>query len=213
MASNGSPKTSRSARGVSRTSDRLASRASRGIGGQGGDLQRSAMPGGGEVFGGELASRALKTLGARAMTVDKSIIVADDFNPGRVEDQALFAHEQFHVEHSGGQGSHEARDGEEVAARSVERMVLHRNRSGGAESHEAGHAVPSTASTSAAGGGSQKREGQETEANAQRGYEALVAEGLGREAILERFAREVLQSIEHSRDAALDRFADKKGFL
>jgi hypothetical protein len=207
MASNDSPTTSRSARGVSRTADRLASRASRG------ELQRSAMPGGGEVFGGELASRALKTLGARAMTVDKSIIVADDFSPGRAEDQALFAHEQYHVDHSGGQGSHQGRDGEEVAARAVERMVLHRSRSGGAESHEASHAVPSTGATGAAGGASEKREGQEIDSSAQRGYDALVAEGFSRDAILERFAREVLQSIEQSRDAAHDRFADKKAFL
>lgn len=213
MASNGSPKTSRSARGVSRTADRLASRASRGVGTADAGLERSSMPGGGEVFGGELASRALKTLGARAMTVDKSIIVADDFSPGRAEDQALFAHEQFHVDHSGGQGAHEARDGEEVAARSVERMVLHRSRSGGTESHEAGHAVPSTGATTASGGNSQPRGGQETEANAQRGYDALLAEGLSRDAILERFAREVLQSIEQSRDSAHDRFADKKAFL
>ena len=207
MASNDSPRASRAARGASRTADRLASRASRG------ELQRSAMPGGGEVFGGELASRALKTLGARAMTVDKNIIVADDFDPGRAEDQALFAHEQFHVEHSGGQGSHDSRDGEEVAARAVERMVLHRTRSGGAESHEASHAVPSTGATSSSGGGSQKREGQETESNASRGYDALIAAGYSRQAILDKFAHEVMQTLDSARDSSLERFADKKGFL
>ncbi|MDP2312170.1 MAG: DUF4157 domain-containing protein [Pseudomonadota bacterium] len=207
MASNDSPRTSRLARGVSRTADRIASRATRG------ELQRSAMPGGGEVYGGDLASRALKTLGARAMTVDKSIIVADDFDPGRAEDQALFAHEQFHVEHSGGQGSHEARDGEEIAARSVERMVLHRSRSGGAESHEAAHAVPSTGATSAAGGSKGNGASPEKDASAQRGYDALVASGMGRLAILDQLAHEVMQSIDHARDSAHDRFADKKGFL
>jgi hypothetical protein len=207
MASNDSPRTSRLSRSASPTADRLASRATRG------QLQRSAMPGGGEVFGGELASRALKTLGARAMTVDKSIIVADDFDPGRPEDQALFAHEQFHVEHSGGQGSHDGRDGEEVAARSVERMVLHRARSGGHESHEAAHSVPSTGATAAAGGASQQREGQERNSGAQRGYDAMIAQGLSREMILDKLAHEVMEHMQSSRDAAHDRFADKKAFL
>ena len=206
MASNDSPKTSRLSRSASPTADRLASRASRG------ELQRSAMPGGGEVFGGDLASRALKTLGARAMTVDKSIIVADDFNPGRAEDQALFAHEQFHVEHSGGEGSHDGRDGEEIAARSVERMVLHRSKSGGTESHEASHAVPSTGATAAAGGGG-GRENQETDSSAQRGYDAMIAQGLSHDMILDQLAHEVMQAMDQSRDSAHDRFADKKAFL
>ena len=53
---------------------RLASRSARA------PLQRRSMPGGGEVWEGPLASKALKALGARAMTVDSSIIVGDDFD-------------------------------------------------------------------------------------------------------------------------------------
>ncbi len=213
MASDTPPtsvKASRLSRAASPTSDRLAARASRSA------LQRNAMPGGGEVFGGELASQALKSLGARAMTVDKSIVVADDFDPGRAEDQALYAHEQFHVDHSGGQGSHEGRDAEEVAARSVERMVLHRARAGGAESHEAAPGGHSEASSAGAPpgttSGGQKQEGAAS-SGAQRGYAALAAEGMDHASIVERLAREVVQAIDHGRESALERFADKKGFL
>jgi hypothetical protein len=197
----------RSERGGSPTAERLASRAERGA------LKRSSMPGGGEVFSGDLASRALKTLGARAMTVDRSIIVSDDFDSNRPEDQALFAHEQFHVEHSGGQGSHEHRDGEEVAARAVERMVLHRARAGGSESHEASHAVPDTETAAKGGHGSSKRQNQENDSDAQRGYEMLLAQGMDRTAIIDRLAHDVIQALDHGRDGALERFADKKGFL
>ncbi len=199
--------TLRSERGGSPTADRLASRAERGA------LKRSSMPGGGEVFSGELASRALKSLGARAMTVDRSIIVSDEFDPNKAEDQALYAHEQFHVEHSGGQGTHEHRDAEEVAARTVERMVLHRARAGGMESHEASHAQPETTGSSKGGHGSKTREGQEKDSAAQRGYDMLLEQGLDRTAIIDKLAHEVIQALDHGRDGSLERFADKKGFL
>jgi hypothetical protein len=205
MASN----VSRMQRGGSTTADRLASRAER----PGRGLSRQAMPGGGEVFSGDLASRALKTLGARAMTVDNSIIVSDEFDPGRPEDQALFAHEQFHQENSGGAGTHEHRDGEEIAARAVERMVLHRARAGGAESHEANLAVPSTGAVGKEGSGSQMRENQEADSAAQSGYEALVRLGMDHLLVVDRLAQEVIQGLDHARDGQLERFADKKGFL
>ena len=41
-------------------------------------LTRRAAPDGGEVFSGGLASRALRAVGARAMTVDRSIIVDNE---------------------------------------------------------------------------------------------------------------------------------------
>lgn len=197
---------SRATKGVSRTSDRLASRAQRSA------LRRQAMPGGGEVFTGDLASRALKSLGARAMTMDRSIIVSDEFDASRPEDQALYAHEQYHVEHSGGQGSNEHRDAEEVAARSVERMVLHRA-AGGMESHEASHAVPGTDNHGASGPSQGKGKKQEKESNAQRGYDALIAQGLRHPDIIDRLAQEVITVIDHQRDTRYERFGDKKGFL
>jgi hypothetical protein len=198
--------TMRSERGGSPTADRLASRAERGA------LKRSSMPGGGAVYSGEVANRALESLGARAMTVDKTIIVSDDFNPSKAEDQALFAHEQYHVDHSGGQGTGEHRDAEEVAARAVERMVLHRARDGGTESHDAAHAVPG-AEANAKGGHAQRSKQTESDSAGQRGYSALAAQGLNRDDIVRRLAMEVMESLDDQRDGALDRFADKKGFL
>lgn len=178
-------------------------------------LKRKSVAGGGEVFTGPLASRALKTLGARAMTVDRSIIVQEGFNEARPEDQALFAHEQHHVQNSGGNDEHGVRDGEEVAARAIERMVLHRHSAGGIESHEAGHATGSggfggsvnkTRATGERGSG-------EGEPNAARGYQRLKAQGLNHIDIVEKIAREVIRGMDESRDSRNERFADKKGFL
>lgn len=190
------------------TVDRLASRASKP------GLSRRSMPGGGEVFTGELASSTLDVLGARAMTVDKSIIVAEDFDPSRPEDQALFAHEQYHLEHSGGEGQNDGHDGEEVAARQVERMVLHRSRTGGAEMHEASH-------TSAAGGavngspgaGHESAASTESAGDAARGYAAMLAQGISHAEIVNRIAREVVQGLDSGRDQRNQRFGDKKAFL
>ena len=93
-------------------------------------LKRINVPGGGEAFQGGTATRALKALGARAMTVDQSIVVSEDFDPQRPEDAALYAHEKLHVDRGGTQASHAVHDAEEVAARAVEEMVLHRMASG-----------------------------------------------------------------------------------
>ncbi len=187
---------------------RLASRAET-------PLKRKSVSGGGEVFTGPLASRALKSLGARAMTVDRSVIVAEGFDESRAEDQALYAHEQHHVANSGGTDEHGTRDAEEVAARAVERMVLHRHAAGGIESHEAGHATGSGAfggsvNKSRAAGSDVPGEGQP---NASRGYERLKAEGLNHIDIVEKIAREVVKGMDEARDSRNDRFADKKGFL
>lgn len=91
-------------------------------------LQRRATPDGGEVYSGELAKRALRSVGARAMTMDNTIIVDDDFDLSNPEDQALYAHERHHQMESGGSDdhAHDTHDAEEVAARAIERMVLHR---------------------------------------------------------------------------------------
>lgn len=171
------------------------------------------MPGGGEVFTGDLASRSLKSLGARAMTVDRSIIVSEDFDPNKPEDQALFAHEQYHVDHSGGQGSHESRDGEEVAARAVERMVLHRA-AGGTEMHEASHtSAPGGAPTGSPGAGHEKAGATEKNAPAEKGYAALLAQGLSHRDIVDRLSREALLGLDAAKEQRNERYGDKKGFL
>ena len=93
-------------------------------------LKRVNVPGGGEAFQGDTATRALKALGARAMTVDQSIIVGEDFDPQRPEDAALYAHERLHMDRGGTQATHAVHDAEEVAARAAEEMVLHRMAAG-----------------------------------------------------------------------------------
>ena len=93
-------------------------------------LKRINVPGGGEAFQGETATRALKALGARAMTVDQSIIVSEDFDAQRPEDAALYAHERLHVDRGSTQATHAVHDAEEVAARAAEEMVLHRMAAG-----------------------------------------------------------------------------------
>jgi hypothetical protein len=175
-------------------------------------LQRKAMPGGGEVFTGEVASRALKEMGARAMTVDRSIIVSEEFDPNKPEDQALYAHEQYHQEHSGGEGPNSGRDSEEVAARAVERMVLHRARSGGVESHEA-----TQTQHGGFGGGNQQQPAQmqnRTDGQNQvaRGYWALRDSGLSHLTIADRMADQVLKALDRARSLKDDRGGDKKGW-
>ena len=196
----------RTPRTDSPTITRLASRAAKD------HLQRKSMPGGGEVFSGGLASRALKTLGARAMTVDNSIIVSDAFDPSNTEDQALYAHEQYHLQHSGGVGENHGRDTEEIAARQVERMVLHRA-VGGTESHEA----TQTQAGGFGGGGAHSKvqvsNNPDTRAAAQRGYDALKAKGMAHHQIVAKLAEEVMATMERARQSDGDRWGDKKGFL
>lgn len=181
---------------------------------QGAGLHRKSMPGGGEVFTGEVASRSLDALGARAMTVDRSIIVSEDFDPSKPEDQALFAHEQYHLEHSGGEGEHSGYDGEEQAARMVERMVLHRAKAGGAEMHEASHtSAPGGAPTGSHGAGHERDASTEAQGDPMRGYSAMRAQGLSHAEIVNRIAREAISALDSGRDQRNERFGDKKGFL
>jgi hypothetical protein len=89
------------------------------------------MADGGEVYSGSLATQALRAVDARAMTVDHTIFVDESFDEDNPEDQALYAHETHHLQESGGVGEHGGgHDAEELAARSIERMVLHRRASG-----------------------------------------------------------------------------------
>ncbi len=186
---------------------RIASRAAKD------GLQRRSMSGGGEVFSGDLASRALKSLGARAMTVDRSIIVSDDFDPNKAEDQALYAHEQYHLEHSGGEGFNHGRDGEEIAARQVERMVLHRAKAGGVESHEATQTQAGGFGTGNGQNPAEMRGRAEGQREAERGYWDLRAQGLSHEAIVQKLAEETIRTMDRARDTKNDRWGDKKGWM
>ncbi len=96
-----------------------------------GGLYRKQLADGGEVYTGPTATRALRSLGARAFTMDRSIFVSEDFDENDPVDQALYAHERHHQLNSGGTGAAESYyDAEELAARAIERMVLHRRETG-----------------------------------------------------------------------------------
>lgn len=181
------------------TVDRIVSRLDKK------SLQRRAMPGGGEVYSGELATRALQTLGARAMTLDRSIIVAEDFNPAKPEDQALFAHEQYHVQHSGGVGTHDARDGEEVEARAVERMVLNRAVAGGVESFEGPGRPQSGTSQTGSATNHSSRSNAEAAVSAARAYQNLMQQGHSHTDIVHKLADIVMQQMDSSRDHRMER--------
>ncbi|MBN1336736.1 MAG: DUF4157 domain-containing protein [Deltaproteobacteria bacterium] len=175
-------------------SARLAARATRE------PLQRRTLPGGGEVFSGPLATRALEALGARAMTVDRAIVVGEGFDPGQPESQALFAHERVHLERSGGKGSHLLRDAEEVAARAAERMVLQRATAPG-EGPEPGEGA-SHAPAEAVEGESP---------TAAKGYQALLAEGLSEAEIIDRLATACADRLDEEERLRVDRGGHVKG--
>lgn len=95
-----------------------------------GGVRRRTMVDGGKVFSGPTATRALRALGARAMTLDKDIFVAEDFDESRPEDQALYAHERHHQMEHGRVDAGAHSYAEEKAAQAIERMVLHRSKKG-----------------------------------------------------------------------------------
>lgn len=189
------------------------------------ELRRVAMPDGGEVYRGAVASKALDALGARAFTVDRTIIVGDDFDPYRAEDAALYAHEMYHVEAGdggGGGGGENFRDAEEVAARAVESLVLSRMAAGGAE---AGYAAGAGARKGAiqsgesgagigarpgdAGAGSEDSTNDPT---AEKGYEALAAQGYSHAEIVDKLARRVLRTLDEAAEWKNSRQGNNKGF-
>lgn len=204
------------------TVSRIASRLDMG------QLQRQSMPGGGSVLRGPLATRALKSVGARAMTVDRSIIVSDDFNPSNPEDAALYAHEAFHAQHGdgeGGGGGSNFRDAEEVAARAVERMTFHRMTGGYEGGNQpgagpgAGHGWKggeksggaSGASTS--GSASATPESTHSKPDPVRGYWAMIDQGFSHGDIVEDLARRVVGAMDDSHQSKLDRHGDKRGTI
>lgn len=153
-------------------------------------LHRRSMPDGGEVVTGPTARRALRALGARAMTMDRTIFVDEDFDAARPEDAALYAHEQHHQRESGGvHDGHGAHDGEEAAARAIERMVLHR-RARGDDLQEVLRDArdgrePVADATPAAGDASDPLAA----------YAALRAEGLSHHEIVRELTRRVLDTL------------------
>jgi hypothetical protein len=211
-----------------KTATRLVARAARG-------LQRKDIGGGeGEVFSGPLASRALKAMGARAMTLDETVIVDEGFSTDSSEDQALYAHELVHAEGSGGAGAVGSRDSEEVTARAVESMVLHRSVMGesfgsimrdmkeqGAAAiarSEAAHDAPQPTISRSKGGREAGKRGSTlgkspapgTKDEIKAAYKALLASGKKHDQIVRDLARYVIDAMRNSEDGIRFRAAPSR---
>ncbi|MCB9763995.1 MAG: DUF4157 domain-containing protein [Alphaproteobacteria bacterium] len=187
------------------------------------ELRRVSIPGGGEAYTGPAASRALQALGGRAMTVDRTIIVGEDFDPTNPEHMSLYAHEQYHVQEGTGEGgAHHIHDAEEVAARAVQRMVLHRMEGGydGGYMPAAGGGAARPMDAPDQGGrgvGNFNRGGEDKpeavaneEPDPSRGYQALRAQGMSHEDIVYKLANDVMAVLDSQKGTMMDRHQDKK---
>jgi len=191
------------------TSDEIADR---------GALRAQNMPHG-EVFRGGIADRALNAVGARAMTIDGEIIVNSHFSPQDAADQALYAHEMYHQEHSGGVAGSSVRDAEEISARAVEAMVFHRAKSGD------GDAIPRKASelledskendsTPASDKAAASPDSKDAaEPNATRGYSALIAEGMDHSEIVQQVAEKIVEEMNRKEFLNNERGSKLRGFV
>lgn len=180
---------------------------------------RSQSVGNGEVFRGSLADKALQAVNARAMTVEGEIIVNGNFDPSKPEDQALFAHEKFHQEQSGGVAGHSGRDAEEIAARAIESMVFH-------EAQKTGkNAIPqnSTEFLSKIKELETKHHNNEAvntedplkpyEPSPLRGYHALLKQGYTHQQIVLECVHRMVSEYDRMSIELDDRSASSKGFL
>lgn len=173
-------------------SRRLASRST---------LSRQSMADGGEVYKGPLARRALRAVGARAMTMDRTIIVDDDFDPHKPEDQALYAHERVHQMESGGDDHpSDLRDAEEVAARAVERMVVHRSAAG----EDFSSIMRDVASRASASVPESKSATKSAASPTDQAYSMLLSKGMSHQQIVDMLALKVLDLMgEQERERAV----------
>jgi len=162
-------------------------------------LLRRSMPDGGEVVTGPTARRALRALGARAMTMDRTIFVDEDFDVSRPEDAALYAHEQHHARESGGSDAgHGPRDEEEIAARAIERMVLHRRARGEDLDAVLRDARDGITDDPGAAGPADRAEPEASGADPAAAYLALRDAGRSHAEIVDELARHVLDTLAAS---------------
>ncbi len=187
------------------------------------ELRRITLPGGREAYTGPGATRALQALNAEAMTVDRSILVAEDSNSADPYDMSLFAHEAYHADHGrDGPLNHAIHDGEETAARAVEQMVFHRMAGG----YDPGYAPASgkgrtyesqTPDNEGRGegtfnrGADEKPDAVDSEPDAHRGYWLLRKMGLSHMDVVEKMARNVLSATDDAKEVSVQRQIHLKG--
>ena len=181
--------------------DRVAGRLDRE------ELRHQSMASGQGVFRGDLATRALEAVGARAMTLDRSIIVGEDFDPGRPADQALYAHERYHAEHGDGQGGgagQNFRDAEEIAARAVEMLTLNLATSGTANIGQSIIDTSSSAPSDRHAAVTQQAQAETAPShksehktpNKTDGYAALLDQGFTHDEIVTKLTQAVLKALQ-----------------
>ena len=181
----------------------VARLASRGSGG----LYRRTMADGGAVYSGPTASRALRSVGARAMTMNRDIFVSESFDENKAEDQALYAHERHHQNEAGGVASDSHGHAEEMAAQSIERMVLHRSEKGdnfasimadvdnGQILRSSSGDGGSNANGGGGGGGAPPANADgESLTGSQKAYQALRKRGQSHRQIISQFAQQIIDS-------------------
>jgi hypothetical protein len=164
------------------------------------------MADGGQVYTGPTASRALRAIGARAMTLDKDIFVAEDFDDSSAEDQALYAHERHHQMEHGRVDAGAHAYAEEKAAQTIERMVLHRSKKGEAfgsimrDVNSGAIHRDSQASSTSGGGSSSASQPGETKSDAEKAILSLMKSGKSREQIVRKMAEHILDSLQRANE-------------
>ena len=192
---------------MARDEDKLSQRLMARQGG----LTRRVMPDGRHALSGPTATKALKTLGARAFTMDREIFVPERFDPsGNPEDLALYTHEAHHREESGGSDDgHEHNDSEELAARARERLVLQRSRRGegaGDIMRDLDSSAPSNLKEA-----DQMLDGDvasmdaANRPNPTEAYKRLRRSGMSHDRIVENLAEDVVRSMKRQKESVQNR--------
>jgi hypothetical protein len=217
--------------------DRLYERQQKGIQSSRGHDGSSSMGGlyaqnmpNGEVFRGSLADKALSAVGARALTIDDQIIVNHNFSSGKAEDQALYAHERFHQEQSGGAAGASINDAEEQAAQAIE-MIVHQKAENGdldaipqsptdlLEEAKANGLLDAQGTNSGSRGGSSQKTNDDTESNSTNESDAVSAylnmleDGMTHEDIILYIVHKVRTKIKEQQGSSMDRSGDFRSFL
>ena len=152
------------------------------------------------------------------MTVDDEIIVNHSFDRQSPEDQALYAHEMYHQEHSGGEAGASIRDAEEIGARAVEAMVFHRAKNGHADPipqspTELLRDAKSNESSAEAQSKSEDNSPNIDRASPQGGYHILASKGMNHEEIVQFLARKLITEMERKEGEKIDINAAFRSFI
>jgi len=156
-----------------------------------------------EAVTGPTATRALEALGARAMTLDQSIILPEDFDAADPEQAALYAHEAYHVnEGTGLEAAHHIHDAEESGARAVEEMVFHEMSAGEAEAGAVIHRAMDQRASAGDGAGSETGAIRPSDSmdTPEAVYSALAGQGMTHDDILHLLAESVLSSMDEQKE-------------